>query len=184
VGWPAPVNDVKVADHDGTELPTGTVGELWVRGPNVVNGYWNRPAETAAAFTDGWHHTGDVATMDETGLVRLVDRIKDIVIRAGENIFCGEVEAVLYSHPAVRTAAVLGLPHDRLGEEVVAVVILHPERAVNAEQLRRYAAERLANFAVPSRIFFVEEDLPRTATGKIMKRVLRDTLMSGAVAEA
>jgi long-chain acyl-CoA synthetase len=181
VGWSSPVNDVKVVDTDGNELPAGAAGELWVRGPNIVNGYWNRPVETKEAFTDGWHHSGDVATIGDSGLVRLVDRIKDVVIRGGENVFCGEVEAVLHSHPAVRTAAVFGLPHDRLGEEVVAVVNHRPDSALDAHELMAYAGERLARFKVPSRIFFVDHDLPRTATGKIMKRAIRNQANDGTL---
>ncbi|GAA3057183.1 class I adenylate-forming enzyme family protein [Pseudonocardia yunnanensis] len=181
VGRPTPVNDIKIVDELGDEVPTGEVGELWVKGPNIVRGYWRSPEATALAFSDGWHHSGDVARVDDEGRVYLVDRIKDVVIRAGENVYCGEVEAVLYDHPAVHTAAVFGLPHERLGEEVAAVVRLADGYgSTTAEELQAHTAERLARFKVPSRIEFITEDVPRTATGKIMKRALRDGLVGSS----
>ena len=128
VGPPVPVVTVKVVDPDGgsAELPTGQVGELWIKGPNVVKGYWGKPEATAETFSDGWLHTGDVARLDEEGFVYIVDRAKDMLIRGGENIYCVEIESVLYEHPAVADAAVIGIPHPVLGEEVGAVVQLRP----------------------------------------------------------
>ncbi len=140
VGRPTPVNEIRVVDEAGHDQPPGERGELWVKGPNIVRGYWNNPQATALAFSDGWHHTGDVARVDEAGRVYIVDRVKDVVIRAGENVHTGEVEAVLYDHPAVRVAAVVGLPHQRLGEEVVAVVELYPGSAVTAQELQAHVA--------------------------------------------
>lgn len=176
VGKPMPVDDIKIM-LDGAELAPGEAGELWVRGPNVVPGYWRHPEATARAFVDGWHRTGDVARLDGEGRVHLVDRVKDIVIRAGENVYCGEVEAVLYDHPAVHTVAVIGLPDPRLGEEVTAVVRLRPGATATAAELQAHVAGRLARFKVPSRIVFTSGDVPRTPTGKVLKRALRDAVV-------
>ena len=123
VGLPMPVADVRIVDEDGNDVAPGGVGEVWVRGPNNVRGYWNKPVETAASFTNGWFHTGDAGRIDEDGFVYVVDRIKDMVLRGGENVYCAEVEAAIFEHPDVADVAVFGLPHDRLGEEVVAAVI-------------------------------------------------------------
>ena len=124
VGRPAVGADVRIVDADGNDLPDGSIGELWVRGPNVVAGYWNKPEATAASFTDGWFHTGDLARRDDRGFIFVVDRLKDVVIRGGENIYSAEVEAVLFEHPAVLDVAIVGLPARRYGEEVAAVVQL------------------------------------------------------------
>ena len=168
--------DVKIVDADGTEVPNGQVGELCVRGPNVVDGYWNKPEETAAAFTDGWFHSGDLARRDDDGFFYVVDRLKDVVIRGGENVYSAEVEAVLFEHPAVQDVAIIGLPHDVYGEEVVAVVNLRPGDRPTTVELQQFVAERLARFKVPSQIVFRPEPLPRTASGKVLKRELRDEL--------
>jgi long-chain acyl-CoA synthetase len=176
VGRCVPGTDLRVVDPaDGTNLPDGEIGELWVRGPNVVRGYWNNPEATAQAFTDGWFHTGDLGTVRD-GLVHVVDRMKDVVIRGGENIYCAEVEAALFEHPAVGDVAVVGVPHDSLGEEVVAIVHLRPGTVPGpaaAEDLRRHVRERLAPFKVPTQIVFRDEPLPRTPSGKVLKRELR-----------
>ena len=175
VGRPVVGADLRIVDPgSGEDLPTGRVGELWVRGPNVVRGYWNKPEDTAASFTDGWFHTGDLGYVDEDGLVYVVDRLKDVVIRGGENVYCAEVEAVLFEHPEVEDVAVIGLPHDRLGEEVAAVVKPRPGASPSADDLRAFVAGRLARFKVPGEIVFRDEPLPRTATGKVLKRDLRD----------
>ena len=173
VGPPVPVVDVKVVDDHGNEVPTGDVGELWIRGPNIVKGYWNKPEATAATFTDGWLHSGDVA------FVYIVDRAKDMVIRGGENVYCVEVESVLYDHPAVADAAVIGIPHPVLGEEVGAVVQLRPGSGATEEDLKAHVADRLAAFKVPVRFWFRDEPLPRNPAGKILKRDLRDELLPG-----
>ena len=177
VGVPVPVCDVKVVDPDGRVLPTGDVGELWIKGPNVVKGYFNKPDATAASFTDGWLHSGDIARLDDEGFVYIVDRAKDMIIRGGENVYCVEVEAALFEHPAVSDAAVIGIPHDVLGEEVGAVVHFAPGHHATEEELRRHVAERLAAFKVPVRIWFYEEPLPRNPAGKILKRELREELL-------
>src|SRR5690606_11289000 len=154
-------------NEDGTqELPRGEVGELWARGPMVVKGYWNNPEATVATFVDGWVRTGDLARLDEEGFCYIVDRAKDMIIRGGENIYSSEVENVLYDHPAVTDAALIGLPHPQLGEEPAAVVHLAPGSTASEEELQRWVADRLAKFKVPVRVVFTEETLPRNANGK------------------
>lgn len=181
VGRPVPGADIRVVDPDtGADQETGAVGELWFRGPNVVRGYWNKPDETAAAFTDGWFHTGDLGYVDGEGFVYVVDRLKDVIIRSGENVYCAEVEAVLFEHPDVADVAVVGLPHDSWGEEVAAVVQPRSGADLTASVLQEFAASRLASFKVPTQVFLVEEDLPRTATGKVLKRDLRDRFAGSA----
>ncbi len=184
VGPPAPVCDVAVVPdgYGGDEPPLvepdpQRVGELWIKGPNVVRGYWHRPAETAATFTHGWLHTGDVARIDEDGFVHIVDRAKDMIIRGGENVYCVEVEAALFEHPAVADCAVIGVPHPVLGEEVGAVVVLRPGEEVTADELARFVGERLAAFSVPSRFWFRSEEVPRNPAGKALKRELRAELL-------
>jgi long-chain acyl-CoA synthetase len=177
VGPPVPVVEIKVVDEEGRDLPTGQVGELWIKGPNVVRGYWNKPEATAATFTDGWLHTGDVARIDDEGFVYIVDRAKDMVIRGGENVYCVEVEAALHESPAVAECAVIGVPHPTLGEEVGAVVRLRPGAAATEEELRRHVAGRLAGFKVPVRVWIREEELPRNPAGKVLKRELREELL-------
>jgi len=177
IGRPVLGADVKIVDDRGDELPDGVVGELWVRGPNVVGGYWNKPEATAEAFTDGWFHSGDLARRDDEGFLYVVDRLKDVVIRGGENVYSAEVEAVLFEHPAVADVAIVGLPHAVYGEEVVAVVNVREGHEPSAGELQQFAAERLARFKVPSQLVFRCEPLPRTATGKVLKRELRDELI-------
>ena len=150
---------MKVVGADDAVMPTGEVGELWIKGPNVVKGYWNKPEATAESFTDGWLHSGDVARLDDEGFVYIVDRAKDMIIRGGENVYCVEVEAALFEHPAVTDAAVIGIPHHVLGEEVGAVVHLAPGLQASEDELQSYVAARLAAFKVPVRIWF----LPRAA---------------------
>ncbi len=182
VGIPVPVCDVRVVDPLGEELPTGEAGELEIRGPNVVVGYWNNPQATADSFSEGWLRSGDIAKLDEEGFIYLVDRAKDLIIRGGENIGSAEVEGALHEHPAVSDAAVFGWPHPVLGEEVAAVVTLRStDGSVPTEQeLRDHVAQRLAAFKVPSRIYIREEELPRNPAGKILKRNLRTELLAEA----
>ncbi|GII04513.1 class I adenylate-forming enzyme family protein [Planobispora takensis] len=175
IGLPMPVVDVKIADPMGQELPAGEVGELCMRGPNVILGYWNRPAATAETIVGGWLHTGDLARMDEEGFVYIVDRAKDMVIRGGENVYCAEVEAALFEHPAVDDAAVIGIPHDELGEEVGAVVRL--KSAATPEELQAFLRERIAAFKVPVRFWVREAELPRNPGGKILKTHLRKEVL-------
>ncbi|GAA4050755.1 class I adenylate-forming enzyme family protein [Parerythrobacter jejuensis] len=171
-GPAVPVSDLKVTDEDGNELPQGAIGELWARGPQIVIGYWNRPEATAETFIDGWVRTGDLGRVDEEGFCYILDRAKDMVIRGGENIYSSEVENVLYDHPAVTDAAIIGLPHKQLGEEPAAVVHLAPGTEASEAELQGWVAARLAKFKVPVRIVFVEETLPRNANGKILKKDL------------
>jgi len=177
VGVAVPVCELKVVDEKGEALPAGSIGELWIKGPNVVKGYWNKPEATAEAFSEGWLHSGDVARIDDEGFVTIVDRAKDMVIRGGENVYCAEVEAALFEHPAVTDVAVLGVPHQVLGEEVGAVVCLRPGASATAEELRAHVGERLAAFKVPAHVWFREDELPRNPAGKVLKRDLRDELV-------
>jgi long-chain acyl-CoA synthetase len=180
VGAAVPVCELKVVDEGGRELASGEVGELWIKGPNVVRGYWNKPAETAAAFSDGWLHSGDLARVDEAGFVYIVDRAKDMLIRGGENVYCVEVESVLYDHPDVMDAAVVGLPHRVLGEEVGAVVQVTGGATVTEAELRDHVAAKLAAFKVPVRIELRTDPLPRNANGKILKAQLKDELAASS----
>ena len=172
-GPAAPIGDLKVVDPDGKTLGVNEVGELWAKGPQVVKGYWNKPEATAQTFQDGWVKTGDLARLDEEGFCFIIDRAKDMLIRGGENIYCIEVENVLYDHPAVMDAALVGVPHRTLGEEPGAVVTLKPGAAASEAELRAFVAERLAAFKVPVKIEFWPETLPRNANGKIMKTELK-----------
>ena len=181
VGVPVPVCDVKAVDESGADLPTGAVGELWIKGPNVVKGYWNKPEATAATFTDGWLHSGDVGRVDEEGFVYLLDRAKDLIIRGGENVASAEVEAALFEHPGVADVAVVGISHPVLGEEVGAVVQRRPGTAATQEELRAHVAARLAAFKVPARVWFRDEPLPRNPAGKVLKRELREELLEPPV---
>ncbi len=172
-GPAVPVCEMRIVAADGRILPPGEVGELVVKGPNVVKGYWNKPRETAETFADGWLRTGDIARLDEEGFCYIVDRKKDILIRGGENIYCIEVEDVLFRHPAVMDAALVALPHRTLGEEPAAVVALKHDATVTEQELRAFVAEHLAAFKVPVRIAFCDDMLPRNPNGKILKKELR-----------
>ncbi|WP_441245377.1 class I adenylate-forming enzyme family protein [Kitasatospora sp. McL0602] len=175
IGRPSPALEIRIADPEGRPLPDGEVGELRLRGQSVFHGYRNNPEATAAAFSDGWFRTGDLACVRD-GEIYVVDRLKDLVIRGGENVYCVEVEGVLFDHPEVADAAVLGVPHPTLGEEVAAVVVLHPGATVDADGLRKHVARRLAAFKVPAHVHLRATELPRNPTGKILKRLLRSEL--------
>lgn len=177
-GRPTPTTEVRIAGADGRALPDGEVGELWLRGQALVRGYWRDEEATARAFAGGWFRTGDLAVVRD-GRVSVVDRIKDMVIRGGENVYCVEVEGVLHGHPDVEDAAVLGVAHPVLGEEVVAVVRLRAGSVVTADELRAHAGESLAAFKVPAHVLVSGEPLPRNATGKILKRELRESVEAG-----
>ena len=175
VGRPAATADVRIVDDNGADVAQGEIGELWIRGPNVIPGYWRNPEATEAAFGGGWFRTGDLGYRDEAGLYYVVDRKKDVIIRGGENIYCAEVEAALLEHPRVRDAAVVGLPHQDYGEEVAAVIQVSADdlRDPVANEILGSLAQRLARFKIPTAIKLTEGELPRTATGKILKRELR-----------
>jgi long-chain acyl-CoA synthetase len=175
-----PVGEMKIIGEDGKPLPVGGVGELWVKGPNVVRGYWHNPEATAQTFIDGWLRTGDIARLDEEGFCYILDRAKDMLIRGGENIYCVEVENALYEHPAVIDAAVIGIPHHSLGEEPGAVVTLKQGEHASEDDLRAFVAERIAAFKVPVKIIFSGAMLPRNPNGKILKNELKGLFVQHA----
>ncbi len=173
-----PTLDAKLIGADGHDLapdPQAT-GELCVRGSIVIKGYLNRPEATAEAIRDGWFHTGDIARIDEDGYVFIVDRAKDMVLRGGENVYCSEVEAAIYHHPAVAEVAVFGVPDERLGETVGAAIVLHPGRSMTPDELTAFLGERLSRHKIPEHVYVLDEPLPRNASGKFLKRELRHTL--------
>ena len=169
IGTPIRDVEMRVVDNADHEVPKGEVGEIVIRGPNVMKGYWNRPDATAEAIRDGWFHSGDLARVDEDGYFRIVDRKKDMIIRGGYNVYPREIEEILYEHPAVAEAAVIGLPHPALGEEVGAAVALKPGAAVSAEELRDYVKGQVAAYKYPRHVWMVDV-LPKGPTGKIQKR--------------
>ena len=172
-----PVYETKIANPEsGMEMPAGEPGELWVRGGHVIRGYLNREEATAETIVDGWLRTGDMARKDDDGFLYIVDRIKDMVLRGGENIFCAEVESAIFNHEDVAECTVFGVPDDRLGEEVGIAVFLKTGAKANADTLREHCASQLAKFKVPRYFWFVEAALPRNASGKFLKRELRDSL--------
>ncbi len=175
VGRPAPTVEIQIVDEAGAPAATGEPGEIWLRGPTMMlRGYWNRPDATADAITpDGWFRSGDIGRFDDDGFLYLVDRAKDMIIRGGENVYCVEVEEVLFEHQDVVDAAVVGVPHKVLGEEVKAVVQLKPASSATVDDLRAHCAAKLANFKVPEYIDLRDEPLPRNPAGKVLKNVLR-----------
>lgn len=176
VGRPVPGTELRVVDPaTGDEVGEGTVGELRFRGPQIMRGYWRNPEATAAVLRDGWLHSGDLGLVRD-GWVYVVDRAKDVVVRGGENVFCGEVEAALLAQPGVLEAAVVGVPHPRLGEDVAAVLVAEPGAAPDTPALQDALAAVLPGFAVPGTVIWRGEPLPRTATGKILKDTLRREL--------
>jgi long-chain acyl-CoA synthetase len=170
IGTPIEGVEMQVWDDDGNEVPQGEVGEIVIRGHNLMKGYWNREDATKEAITgEGWFRTGDMAKMDEDGYFFIVDRKKDLIIRGGYNVYPREIEEVLYEHPAIQEAAVVGVPHDELGEEVGAAVVLKEGESLEADELKSYVKEQVAAYKYPRRIWFVDE-LPKGPTGKILKR--------------
>jgi acyl-CoA synthetase (AMP-forming)/AMP-acid ligase II len=165
--------ELRVVDKDSREVPRGTVGELAIRGPNVMKGYWRNPEATAEAIRDGWLHTGDAASMDEEGYIFLADRIKDMIVSGGTNIYPREVENALLEHPDLKDVAVIGIPDSHWGESVMAVCVARGERVPAAEELIAFCRERLGGYKIPRRYEFIKE-LPRNPSGKILKRVLRE----------
>lgn len=169
-----PVFEVQVVGQDGKPVAEGETGELWVRGAPVIKGYLNRPEATAETITDGWLHTGDLVRQDADGFIYIVDRLKDMVLRGGENIYCSEVEAALHTLDGIAECAVFAVPDERLGEEAAAAI--HAALPLTAAQVRDHCASRLAKHKIPRYIWFLDEPLPRNANGKFLKRQLRDAL--------
>ena len=172
-----PAFESKVVNPDsGVEMPLGEAGELWVRGGHVIRGYLNREEATAESIVDGWLRTGDMAKKDEDDFIFIVDRIKDMVLRGGENIYCAEVESAIFDHEDVAECTVFGVEDDRLGEEVGVALLLKPGATITADELRGHCAGKLAKFKIPRYFWFMKEALPRNASGKFLKRELRDSL--------
>ena len=163
-------------DDEGNPVANGELGELWVRGAQVIRGYLNRPEATSETITNGWLHTGDIARIDEEGFIYIVDRKKDMVLRGGENVYCAEVETVIFEHSSVSEVSVFGVPDDRLGEEIGAAVYLKNEEALTAGELRSFLDSRIAKYKIPRYVWFTESPLPRNASGKFLKRELRGKL--------
>jgi acyl-CoA synthetase (AMP-forming)/AMP-acid ligase II len=172
-GTPMCLADVMVVDEHLVECPPGVVGEIVVRGEQVLKGYFNNPEGTTKAFEGGWFHTGDMARRDAEGFFYIVDRMKDMIITGGENVYSREVEEVIYTHPAVSEAAVVGLPDPTWGENVTAVVVLRPGATATEAEIIGVCRDRLAGYKKPKRVIFLDE-LPKTVSGKIIKRELRD----------
>jgi long-chain acyl-CoA synthetase len=173
IGRPMPLLDMQIVDEDGKPAPDGTLGELWIRGPLVTPGYWNRPDATAEAIQEGWLHTGDLAYRDADGFFFVVDRAKDMIIRGGENVYCVEIENCLADHPEIDEAAIVGEPDPELGERVKAIVRRVPGSTLGEDAVRRQVAEHLASFKVPEIVAFTDDPLPRNPAGKILKNLLR-----------
>jgi long-chain acyl-CoA synthetase len=174
VGPPVPTVELRIEDANGKEVPTGETGEVLIRGPILMKGYWGKPEATADAIdVDGWLHTGDIGLVDEEGFLAITDRMKDMIIRGGENIYCVEIENRLVEHPAVADAAVIGVPHPELGEEVKAVIQVESGHSLTADEVRAWVRETLAEFKVPVHLDLRAEPLPRNASGKLLKNVLR-----------
>ena len=178
IGLPLPGTDIRIVDPDDptTDVKQGERGELLAKGPQVMSGYWNKPNETADVFVDGWYRTGDIATMDADGFIKIVDRIKELVITGGFNVAPTEVEDALRGFSGVADIAIVGLPSARDGEHVVAAVVQKPGETVDAEALRAYARENLAAYKVPKQVYFVDE-LPKSLIGKVLRKKVRDALL-------
>jgi long-chain acyl-CoA synthetase len=166
--------DLQVTDESGKEVGTGKPGELAARGCNIMQGYWNNPEETARAFRDHWFRTGDIGYRDADGYIYILDRLKDMTVTGGENVYSGEVEAVMYTHPAIREATVFGIPDPNWGELVMACVVLQREATLSEDDLIAYCRKSFATYRIPRRVEFLDDELPKSWSGKILKRVLRD----------
>ena len=179
-GRPCPGIEVRVDDGSGKQLEAGQRGELVARGANIMRGYWNDPEDTAAAFRNGFFRTGDIGYQDVDGYFFILDRLKDMIVTGGENVYSGEVEAVIFNHPAVREAAVFGIPDPQWGELVAACVVLKPGMKLTEEDLIRHCRQSLANYKIPRHVEFSEMDLPKGGSGKVLKRLLRERFWAGA----
>lgn len=172
-GRPFMHTEIRLVDLEGNEAPVGETGEILMRSPNCMKGYWNRPEDTAATIVDGWLHSGDIARVDEDGFYYIMDRKKDMIISGGENIYPAEIEDGLLAHPAVADVGVIGYPDEKWGEAVKAVVVLHPGESLTEEELVKWCQGKIARFKIPKAIVFTDA-LPRTPTGKILKRLMRE----------
>ena len=170
---PTIIMDFEIRDDNDKVLDTNERGEIWMRSPTLIRGYWNKPEATAETIQKGWLRSGDLGRIDEEGFLYIEDRAKDMILRAGENVYSAEVEAAIYDHPAVFEAAVFGVPHERLGEEVACVIMVREGAALGEDEIRNHVAERIASFKVPTRVAFTNEPLPRNPAGKFLKRDLR-----------
>ncbi|WP_417629128.1 AMP-binding enzyme, partial [Pararhodobacter aggregans] len=173
VGQPVIWVDLRIVGPEGRDVPTGAVGEMWLRGPNLIRSYWNNPPGSENAFVDGWFRSGDMARLDDEGFLFIVDRLKDMYISGGENVYPAEVERVLQQVEGIREVAVFGVPHPRWGETGHAAVVLAPGSTLDEERIIAICREALARYKLPSGVTFLEA-LPRNATGKIQKNVLRE----------
>jgi acyl-CoA synthetase (AMP-forming)/AMP-acid ligase II len=178
-GRPCPGVDLRIVDGSGRELGPGDHGELVARGANVMRGYWNNPEEARLAFRDGMFRTGDVGYRDADGYFYILDRVKDMIVTGGENVYSGEVEAIIYEHPAVLEAAVFGIPDPKWGELVAACVVRKLGRDLSTDDLIAHCRRFLANYKIPRRIEFSETELPKSGSGKILKRLLRERFWIG-----
>jgi len=176
-GQPSVGVDVKIVDIDGKDVEVGRVGEIVVRGPNVMQGYWNKPEQTAAALVDGWYRSGDLGYADDRSFIYLVDRAKDMIVTGAENVYCGEVEDALYSHPAVLEATVFGVPDHQWGEAVCAMVVTRSP--VTVSELQQHCRATISPYKVPKDIVFSDEPLPKSGAGKILKREIREPYWQG-----
>jgi long-chain acyl-CoA synthetase len=181
---PTFILDFKIVDEEGNEMPTGEQGEIWIKGASVIRGYWNKPEATAETITDGWLRTGDVGYFDEEGFLYICDRIKDMILRGGENVYCAEIESVLYDHPSVHEATVFGIPDTRLGEVPATMIALKDGQESTEKEIQEYVATRLAKFKVPERVWFSKEPLPRMASEKIFKRQIRDEILKSGLVDS
>jgi long-chain acyl-CoA synthetase len=171
-----PIMRIAVRDPDQREVPTGQRGEIWFDGPTLIRGYWNKPEATAETIVDGWLRSGDIGRVDEDGFVYVEDRLKDMILRGGENVYCAEVESAIYGHPAVHEAAVFGIPDERLGEEVAVAIHLVDGATLTPDELCTFLRTKIAAFMIPSRVIILPEPLPRNPAGKFLKRELRQSL--------
>ena len=174
------VVDVEIRDDEGVALAANQHGEIWLKSPTLIRGYWQRPADTASTIVNGWLRTGDLGRIDDEGYLYVEDRVTDMILRAGENVYSAEVEAAIYELPAVYEAAVFGVAHERLGEEVACVVMLKPAMRLDEDELRSYLQTRLANFKVPTCVAFTQESLPRNPAGKFLKREMQERYFATA----
>jgi long-chain acyl-CoA synthetase len=173
-----PIMRLQVRDPERRQVPTGQRGEIWFNGPMLIRGYWNKPEATAETIVDGWLRSGDIGRVDEEGFYYIEDRLKDMILRGGENVYCAEVEAAIYEHPAIHEAAVFGVPDERLGEEVAVVIHLVEGATLTEPELRTFLSTKIAAFMIPSRILISPDPLPRNPAGKFLKRELRKGLVS------